>query len=202
MTRSSGVRGSPKLARDREQRFAALYDAHLHRILGYVLRRTDEASAQDVVAETFLVAWRRLEDVPEGSETRLWLYGVARRVLANHRRKESRRDRLRSALELELGSRRISAEGNVREPDPVVAETFGRLHARDRELLGLVAWECLDYRELAVVLGCSVNAAKIRVHRARRRFALQLSKPGDSSHEADAAVHRDVRSHPALEEGS
>jgi RNA polymerase sigma factor (sigma-70 family) len=199
MTRSSGSRGAPRSARDREQRFVVLYDAHLHRILGYALRRTDEASAQDVVAETFLVAWRRLEDVPDGSDARLWLYGVARKVLANHRRKESRRERLRSALELgHLTSLCLGDE----EPNLLFAEAFERLPARDRELLGLWAWEGLDYRELAVVLGCSVNAAKIRVHRARRRFALQLSKQGDTRLDVDAAPQQNVRSNPAMEETS
>ena len=82
-------------ARAREDAYRALFDAEFRRILGYALRRTACATdAADVAAETFLVAWRRFDEVPAGAETRLWLYGVARRVLANHQRGEVRRERL------------------------------------------------------------------------------------------------------------
>src|SRR5215469_9083439 len=84
---------------ERRDRFAAVYQAHHAAILGYALRRTRAPEdAADVIAETFLTAWRRLEEVPPEPEARLWLYGVARRVLANHHRGERRRSALTERL--------------------------------------------------------------------------------------------------------
>jgi RNA polymerase sigma factor (sigma-70 family) len=163
----------------RRERFRALYDGSYARLLGFALRRTRTVEdAADVVAETFLVAWRRLEDVPPGDEARLWLYGVARRVLANQRRGERRRERLevRLLLEPSLGRPAPGAEESV-DLD-AVAGAFARLPARDREVLELVAWEGLAPRDLSIVLGCSRVAARVRLHRARKRFAEQLSRAG------------------------
>src|SRR5215218_9123212 len=82
--------------------FRAVYDANYHRVLGFVLRRTaNREDAEDVVAETFLTAWRRLDQIPAGVGARLWLYGVARNALANHHRGERRRGRLRGRLHAE-----------------------------------------------------------------------------------------------------
>jgi RNA polymerase sigma-70 factor (ECF subfamily) len=157
---------------DRRRRFEEVYAAHRAPILGYALRRTtDPQDAADVLAETFLTAWRRLDDVPPGEQARLWLYGVARRVLANHHRGERRR----SALAADLGSLLRDAPA-VREAGDMahVAAAFRSLPDRDRELLALVGWEGLDHGEIATVLGCSRNAVRIRLHRARRRFARAL----------------------------
>jgi len=159
---------------ERCARFRALYEANYDRILGYALRRVPHADALDVVAETFTVAWRRLAHVPGGDEARLWLYGTARRVLANHQRAARRRARLHGRL------------AEVPPTDPVepergmAAAAFARLRPADRELLALVAWEGLDTRELARVIGCSPNAARIRLHRARKRFADELD--GEAKH--------------------
>jgi DNA-directed RNA polymerase specialized sigma24 family protein len=154
--------------RKRRERFTTIYESNYHRLLGYALRRTSEDVAADVVAEVFLVAWRRLEEVPREDEARLWLYGVARRVLANHERSRRRRVRL---------SERVSRERIVEfaaGPPGAAAEAFARLRRDDRELLALVAWEGLDAGEIAQVYGCSRNAARIRLSRARRRFAREL----------------------------
>jgi len=167
------------LERDHERRvrFNVLYEANYERILGYALRRTQHADALDVVSETFTVAWRRLAQLPEGDEARLWLYGTARRVLANHQRSLRRRARLGGRLHDEAAS---APSASSAEPTGAVAAAFARLRPGDRELLGLVAWEGLDAREIARVLGCSHNAARIRVHRARRRFAAALDQEDDS----------------------
>ena len=161
----------------REQ-FQALYAANYHRVLGYALRRADRDDAADVVAETFLVAWRRLDEVPAGDAARLWLYGTARRVLANQRRARRRRKRLAERVRSQaiLGTEAGPA-------DPAVngaAAAFARLRPDDRELLALVAWEGLDAGEIGQVVGCSRNAARIRIHRARRRFARELDRAGSS----------------------
>ena len=159
---------------ERRARFRALYEENYERILGYALRRVPQSDALDVVAETFTVAWRRLAHVPDGDEARLWLYGTARRVLANHERGERRRARLNG---------RLAAEHQTAEAsDPsrgVAAAAFARLPSADREVLALVAWEGLDARELARVIGCSPNAARIRLHRARKRLAGELDREGE-----------------------
>jgi RNA polymerase sigma factor (sigma-70 family) len=163
---------------ERRDRFEAIYESNYHRVLGYALRRTGRDEAADVVAETFLVVWRRLEDVPDGGEALLWLYGTARRVLANQERAYRRRERLSERARAEL----------VREPEPatlgqgvnLAVVAFAKLRAEERELLALVAWEGLDAGEIAEVYGCSRNAARIRLYRARRRFARELARLGVS----------------------
>ncbi|MBA3329416.1 MAG: RNA polymerase sigma factor [Actinobacteria bacterium] len=161
---------------DRRERFTAIYEANYHRILGYALRRTSRDNTADVVAETFLVAWRRLDDVPEGDLARLWLYATARRILANHRRAEQRRERLASAAIALADAAAAPALVDV-EPNRA-AVAFERLSSGERKLLALVAWEELGAAELATVLGCSRGAARIRLHRARRRFAQELARLG------------------------
>jgi RNA polymerase sigma factor (sigma-70 family) len=155
---------------ERPHRFEEIYAANCGPILGYVLRRTDNPDdAADVIAETFLTAWRRLDTVPPGDEARLWLYGVARRVLANSRRGERRRAVLADRLRAELAASSWPAQhtGELAE----FAAAFRSLPEPDRELLALVGWEGLDHGQVAAVLGCSRNAVRIRLHRARRRFA-------------------------------
>jgi RNA polymerase sigma factor (sigma-70 family) len=169
----------PDQASARAHRFEALYAAHHPQVFGYVMRRCDRADdAADAIAETFLVAWRRLDDAPTGDQLRLWLYGVARRVLANQRRGERRRLALADRLRSELGAHGL--------PDVSVDVTSGGAHSLgaalatlspdDRELLTLEAWEELSSQEIAKVLGCSSAAARTRLHRARRRLqkALEL----------------------------
>jgi RNA polymerase sigma factor (sigma-70 family) len=157
-----------------DDRFAALFEAHYHRILGYALRRTSEADAADAAAETFTVAWRRFDDVPPGDDALLWLYGVARRVLANQARSARRRARLAAAVDAE--PQPVAFEPAA--PPSDVALAFARLTDDDRELLALVAWEGLDSSAIAKLLCCSRNAVRIRLHRARRRLASELADGG------------------------
>ncbi|MES9536155.1 sigma-70 family RNA polymerase sigma factor [Actinomadura sp. NPDC000600] len=161
---------------DRRRRFEDIYAANRARILGYALRRTsDPQDAADVLAETFLTAWRRLDDVPPGDQARLWLYGVARRVLANHHRGERRR----SALAADLGARLrdgLGVQDASGDDLTRVGAAFRSLSEADRELLSLIGWEGLGHAEAATVLGCSRNALRIRLHRARRRFARALAR--------------------------
>src|ERR1700748_523134 len=94
---------APMTASERQRRFEAVYQEHHGPILGYVLRRTGHPDdAADVIGEVFLTAWRRLDDVPPGDQAKLWLYGVARRVLANHRRGQRRRSALTERLRADL----------------------------------------------------------------------------------------------------
>lgn len=154
-----------------ESDFRTVYEANYVAVLGYAMRRVPSDEAADVAADVFLTAWRRFPDVPRGAEARLWLYATARRVVANRVRSERRRTRLRARLLREPADPpQLAPE---REP---VGDAFGRLTAADREILSLVAWEGLSADEVARVLGCSANAARIRLHRARRRFAAELER--------------------------
>ena len=177
----------PASADDRRLRFETVYAANHGLVLGYVLRRTGNPDdAADVIAETFLTAWRRLDDVPPGDAARLWLYGVARRVLANHHRGERRRSALAERLRADLAAA---------PPPPqftgelaVLARAFRRLPEADRELLALAGWEGLDAGQIAATLGCSRNAVRIRLHRARRRIAAELARDPDPSRPGRAAA--------------
>ena len=157
-----------------EAEFAALYAEHGRDILAYALPRTaGPEDAADVVAETFLVAWRRAADVPAGPAARLWLFGVARRVLANQRRGEGRRTRLAERLRAEL-----PAAATRSEPDlagRAVIRALGRLGKDDRELLMLAGWEGLGSAQIARVLEISTVAARTRLHRARRRLRAEIA---------------------------
>ncbi|GAC1578857.1 MAG: RNA polymerase sigma factor [Candidatus Dormibacteria bacterium] len=153
-----------------EERFEALYTAHAGRIRAYALRRTTAASADDVVADTFLVAWRRLDAVPEPALA--WLLGVARRVLANRRRCEG----LAAALHERLAHAGAVEDREVSDGDSRVWAALAELPEGDRELLLLTAWEDLTPGEIATVLGLRNNTVSVRLHRARRRFAAALAE--------------------------
>ncbi|MET8340094.1 RNA polymerase sigma factor [Streptosporangium canum] len=155
------------------RRFEEMYTEHYAAVSSYVRRRTDHPdTTADVIAETFTTAWRRLTDVPSGDGARLWLYGVARRTLANHRRSESRR----AALTLRLREELTTWAGSVMNQAPdATRAAFMRLSDDDRELLSLVGWEGLDNAEIAKVLGCSRMAVRQRLHRARKRLAVELA---------------------------
>lgn len=156
-----------------EARFSRLYRDHEREILRYALRRSDEPQdAADVVAETFLVAWRRLAEVPTSGEARLWLYATARRVLANNRRGIRRRTRLAERLREEL---RQQLPWQPARDRPVLDALAGMADA-DRELLMLVGMEELTPSEAARVLGISTMAARTRLHRARRRLRARLAQ--------------------------
>jgi RNA polymerase sigma factor (sigma-70 family) len=155
---------------DREERFRRLYAAEVDAMLGFALRRVERAEdAGDVVAETFLVAWRRFDELPSDAESRLWLYGVARRLLANLRRGELRRTALGGRLRQELATVFPDISHAVVERQ-VIAAALDRLADRDREVLQLAAWEELTPTEIAQVLGVSAVAVRTRLSRSRARL--------------------------------
>ena len=164
------------------ERFEALYRDTYVSLLAYLLRRVSEpADAADVLAEVYLVAWRRLDAIPSGVDGRLWLFGVARRQLANHKRTLSRRDGLTERLAAELPV--IVAAVTIDPPDARLTErtraALSSLSPLDREILMLIAWEELTLPQAAVALGCSLTAARVRLHRARRRFKTALDSVQD-----------------------
>ncbi|GII64734.1 hypothetical protein Skr01_48190 [Sphaerisporangium krabiense] len=157
-------------------RFESVYRATYGQITAYAARRCDSPQdAADVVAETFAIAWRRIAEVPEGEQATLWLYGVARKVLANHYRGEVRRQARSVELDAEMADLYEAAPDSGVELT-AIAQIFRTLPDADRELLSLVAWEGLDRQQIATVLGLSRNAVRIRLHRARRRFARALAE--------------------------
>lgn len=135
----------------------------------YLRRRTDAATADDVLGDVLLVMWRRRLDIPDDAALP-WCYGVARGCLANARRGDDRRLRL---------VQRIAAEPVAADAaDPDLDAALSRLPDRDRELLRLWAWEGLAPREIAVVLGITPNAASIRLHRAKEALRKDLTAAG------------------------
>lgn len=151
-------------------RFGQIYREQGQAILAYALRRVEgPEDAADVVAETFLVAWRRLDEVPSNAGARLWLFGVARLVIANRHRAERRRTRLAERLAESLRTELATQPAPAGEAAEVLRAMDG-LGDEDRELLLLVAWEELSPGEAAKVLGISSLAARSRLHRARRRL--------------------------------
>ncbi len=160
------------------RRFRSIYDRHAGPVTAYALRRCGADEAADVVAETFVVVWRRLAEVPPEPDTRPWLFGVARRVVANHARGRRRRTELGRKLATHLVDR-FAEQPPVERLDELssLGAALAQLPARDRELLLLVAWENLTPTEIATMTGTSAGAVRKRLHRARRRLARHLAGP-------------------------
>jgi RNA polymerase sigma-70 factor (ECF subfamily) len=166
---------------DKLTRFEQLYRAHVDALFAYALVRIAPELAEEAVEETFLVAWRRLSELPD--EPRAWLCGVARRIMANQRRARERRGALDQRI---IAWRVLALDGD--DPADQVTErvaaiaALGRLSERDRELLCLIAWCELTAEESASVLGCSKATLHMRLHRARRRFESALGVEDDHDH--------------------
>ena len=159
--------------------FRGLYNRHYDTVLAYFLRRSGRASAQDLTAEVFLVAWRRLDDVPRGEETVLWLYGVAANVAAHQRRSVARgarlEDRLRTAPRREDSDEPERQVVRRSEYEHVLA-TAARLRPADQEILRLAAWEELPHDQISRLLRISVAAVDQRLHRAKKRLAKECRR--------------------------
>jgi RNA polymerase sigma-70 factor (ECF subfamily) len=159
-----------------------LYREHAGAILAYALRRSSPDEAADAAAETFVVAWRRLDEVAEGQELP-WLYAIARRVLSTQRRSTRRQDAVAARVAFEhVTPTAHHPNENIR---PVI-NALAELGEGEREVLMLTAWEDLSSKEAAAALGCSPTAYRIRLHRARLRLRRALSEPDPT---AQAAHH-------------
>lgn len=159
------------MADDRE-RFEQIYRANFRAVLRFAALRIDSERAKDVAAETFLVAWRRLDDVP--AAPRPWLFGVARKVIAGHYRTEARRGALSTRLQSVAGGAAPGDLGDSFGDRDQVLAAFATLGERDREVLRLVAWDGLDSAEAAEVLEITRLAFAVRLHRARARLRRAL----------------------------
>jgi RNA polymerase sigma factor (sigma-70 family) len=157
-----------------EERFTVLYEQHYDAVERYVRRRVDDAAVRDVVAEVFLVAWRRLPEVP--ADALPWLYGTARKVLANEVRGAGRRAAL-AARATDHGEFWTGDHADDVASRVSLSAALARLAEADAEALRLIAWEGLTLRQAAKAAGCSLPAFAMRLHRARTRLRQALS-PG------------------------
>ena len=156
-----------------EQRFTELYTRHRAAVERYIRRRVVTDEVADVMSEVFLTAWRRLDEIPH-VKALPWLYGTARRTLANAHRADRRRG---SLVELLASQPWHHAHDHAESQSEriALALAFEALSDSDQEILRLSAWEALPAREAAVVLGCSPTTFNVRLHRARSRLRQRLA---------------------------
>lgn len=157
---------------DRRARFEELARELIDPLRRFLARRTDQATADDVLSDTLLVCWRRMDDVPDNALP--WAYGVARNCLANAQRGERRRERLVARISVVAPPDETTATPDARDDE--LLEALAALRPEDAELLRLWAWERLTPAEIATVLQITANAASIRLHRAREKLREELRK--------------------------
>lgn len=175
----------------RRRRFEDLVAAVHGPVARYLRRRTDAATADDVLGDVLLVLWRRLDDVPADAQLP-YAYGVARGCLANSRRGAVRQERLVARLaDRHPGSSALGIPGAADPEDDVLTGALAALPDADRELLRLWAWEQLPPREIALVLGVSANAVSIRLHRAKARLKERLGAGKDAGPAGQTGTRRE-----------
>lgn len=174
----------------REQRFNRVYRETRGEIMAYLLRRAHTVEdAADALSETYAAAWRKLDSLPTGNQTRLWLFGAARMEL----RIAARRDRAEDELIAELASElRAAHSQQIREADgdESLWSALSGLSSLDREIVSLTAWEELSPREIATVMGLSANVVRVRLHRARRELRARVERENQLQTHAMAIAPR------------
>jgi RNA polymerase sigma factor (sigma-70 family) len=175
------MREAEQQVRDKNAELARVVATHRQAVLRYALRRLDDGSAaEDLVAETFVVAWRRFDEIPTREQELFWLYGIAARVLSNTLRGHRRSLR----LEMRLAFEREHTQDVPRyseEDIKQLMEALAEIRPEERELLQLIYWEHLSYREIGLVLGCSEKAAGIRISRARQHLRQLLNETNNGA---------------------
>jgi RNA polymerase sigma-70 factor (ECF subfamily) len=157
-------------------RFERLYEHHFRRVAAYLLARSSPDLAQDALARTFEVAWRRMDDIPDDALP--WLFGVARKVLADLRRSQGRADALFERMAVAAERRLDTPDHADAAMDRLIAlDALRSLPDLDREALLLIAWDGLSEKQAAAALGCSRGALAIRLHRARGRLNHLMGSP-------------------------
>lgn len=158
--------------------FRAIFDAHNVAIRAFCARRLPVEDANEAASDVFLTAWRRIEQVPEGHETLLWLYGVARNVVRNHDRRARRWTRLSARTGSVAAVPDDGPEVHVVRTDEhaQVVAVMATLHERDREILELKLWEGLSNDEVADVLGITKRAVEGRYTRALKQVSKRLER--------------------------
>jgi RNA polymerase sigma-70 factor (ECF subfamily) len=169
---------------DSDAKFIDLYERFYRPVYAYCRRRTTAEKVDDAVADTFLVAWRKIDQVPRGSEVLPWLMGVAYRVLGTQWRGSSRSKKL---------DRKLTSIGHeapirpdevilVREQSQQVLAAHAALKQTDREILLLAAWEELPQADIAVVLNISIGAVRQRLHEAKKNLAKEYDRLSKRRH--------------------
>lgn len=171
-----------------------MYRQYEKRVLGYALRRAPVESAKDAVADAFLAAWRRFEELP--TDPLPWLIEATRRTLANQRRSSGRQVLLAERLADERQDRSDAEAFDDRDAE-LVRVALARLIVADREVLALVAWDGLTPAQAARSLGCSAVTYRVRLHRARRRFVNALHEVEGT---ADSRLRRTAQRAPIAKE--
>ncbi len=174
VARWSHARSSPEAApeADRRARFEELAPELVEPLRRFLARRTDPATADDVLADTLLVCWRRIDEIPPAALP--WAYGVARHCLANAERGVRRQERVAAKIAVVDPPVEAAPSGDAR--DDAVTEALAALRPEDAELLRLWAWEQLTPTEIAAALDVTPNAISIRLHRARGKLEDELRK--------------------------
>lgn len=178
-----------------ESQFEAIYRLTYQKTLAYVRRRTSNLSdALDVVSDTYLVAWRRLDTLLAVDEPQAWLYGVASRTLSNLNRSQRRRESLLSRIvELESNQLGVDPAESVAWSDDLVAvlTAMDRLSEHDQELLLIAAYEDLSHTEIALALGTRPVLIRSALFRARRRLERQTRDVAQQRYEASGHTTTD-----------
>jgi RNA polymerase sigma-70 factor (ECF subfamily) len=180
-------RGFVELANSPSVRFDHLFEANFDAIFRYCARRLGPADAEDAAADVFAVAWRRLQDMPEGDAKRAWLFGVAHRVVGSQYRSRERRSRLSARLEQTRHTNDEDLEPAA-DIDTLLTALDG-LSRTDQELIRLSSWDGLNRSEIAQVLGIKTNAVDQRLHRARNRLKVRYDR---LIHEASSLTHKET----------
>ena len=162
------------------ERFEAVFREHHAAVRAFARRRVPAEAVDDVVSETFLVAWRRIDRL--GEDPLPWLLGIARNVVGTERRGNDRRLRLWTKAQAGYRAMVDPIEAALPE-DTRVLSTLARLSERDREALTLIAWDDLTPAQAAAVLRMPANRFRVRLHRASRRLqsALETEPPGEGA---------------------
>jgi RNA polymerase sigma-70 factor (ECF subfamily) len=167
-----------RAAEERRARFERLFGETRADLLAYALRRArSPEEAADVLSETFLIAWRKLDSLPQGDRARLWLFGVARNVLRQGVDREQAIDSVVKRLAYELHDAVTTLQPAEEERSPELWAALQALPEAQREVILLTAWEDLGPRQIAAVTGNSVNLVRVRLHRARNRLKQELTAP-------------------------
>jgi RNA polymerase sigma-70 factor (ECF subfamily) len=177
--------------------FAAIFDRHAAHIHRYLSRRLGGDAVDDLVAETFLIAFRGRGRYDTGwRSARPWLYGIATNVVSRHRRDEARRYRLRQAVVPEpdetCHADRVAAGVSAEATRGALSAALARLSRGDRDVLLLIAWEDLSYEQVATALGIPVGTVRSRLNRARRKVRAVLG-PSDPTETFDDTTFEETR---------
>jgi len=155
-----------------DESFRRIYSSHVRKVTAFALKRCSPEDAAEAVSETFLIVWKKMDQVPDGVEALPWIYGVCRNVIRNRLRMNFRAKRLGSSLKQHFVER--EPDSSVVEINHDVEKALRTLKDSEREILQLAIWDDLKPKEIAIVLGEPQAAVRVKLHRARKKLAEKL----------------------------